>query len=145
MWTCTWHMAICQTANVLMCIYVLIYDHTQNLHTCRTYTHVGSGCGCMGQDGTLAHCQAPWTPHVYCLAWACAVRLHAWAACRNWICQPICDRPELVPGACVISDWMRWSGARWGQLPGDRSIALAARRTGEEAAGGESWKWKRTK
>ena len=27
-------------------------------------------------------------------------------------CQPICERPELVPGACVNSDWMRWGGAR---------------------------------
>jgi hypothetical protein len=52
---------------------------------------------------------------VYCLARECAVRLHAWAACLaglvlvNRTCQPIVDRPELVPGAC---DWMRWGGAR---------------------------------
>ena len=66
---------------------------------------VGSGCGCMGQD-------------VYCLAQACTVKLHAWAACRARLslviqtCQPIRDLPELVPGACVNSDWMRWGGAR---------------------------------
>lgn len=36
----------------------------------------GGGCGCMGQDGALAHCQVPWTPHVYCLARTCAVKLH---------------------------------------------------------------------
>ncbi|EDL33685.1 mCG1037763, partial [Mus musculus] len=41
---------------------------------------------------------------------ACAVRLHAWAACQAGqflviqTCQPICERPKLVPGACV-----RWS------------------------------------
>jgi hypothetical protein len=27
-------------------------------------------------------------------------------------CQPIGDRPKLVPGTCVNSDWMRWGGAR---------------------------------
>jgi hypothetical protein len=60
----------------------------------------GKWCGHMGQD-------------VYCLARACAVRLHAWAACQAglflviWTCQPIGDLPELMPGACVNSDWMR--------------------------------------
>jgi hypothetical protein len=65
----------------------------------------------------------PRTPHVYCLAGAWVVRLHAWAACQAGLslvirtCQLIGDRPELVPGACVISDWMRWGwgGERWGQ------------------------------
>jgi hypothetical protein len=57
-------------------------------------------------------------PLVYCLARACAVRLYAWAACQAGLfleigtCQPICERPKLVPGACVNSDWMRWGGAR---------------------------------
>ena len=38
----------------------------------------------------------------------------AWAACRARLslvirtCQPIGDRPELVPGVCVNYDWMRW-------------------------------------
>jgi hypothetical protein len=57
---------------------------------------------------------------VYCLARACSVRLHApvrlhvQAACQAGLfleirtCQPICNQPELVPGACVNSDWMRW-------------------------------------
>jgi hypothetical protein len=55
---------------------------------------------------------------VYCLARACTVRLHVWAACQAGLflvirtCQPIRDLPELVPGACVNSDWMRWGGAR---------------------------------
>jgi hypothetical protein len=46
------------------------------------------------------------------------MRLHVWAACQAgpflviWTCQPIGDRLELVPGACVNSDWMRWGGAR---------------------------------
>ena len=54
-------------------------------------------------------------------AWAkmfTALPEHAWAACQAglflviWTCQPIGDRPELVPGVCVNSDWMRWGGAR---------------------------------
>jgi hypothetical protein len=62
--------------------------------------------------------QAPWNPLVSCLAWAFAVRLYTWAACQAGLflviqtCQPIGDQPELVPGVCVNSDWMRWGGAR---------------------------------
>ena len=57
-------------------------------------------------------------PTCYCLARACAVRLHVWAACQAGLflmiqtCQPIGGQPEVVPGACVNSDWMRWGGAR---------------------------------
>jgi hypothetical protein len=57
-------------------------------------------------------------PLVYCLARACAVRLHVWAACQDGLflmirtCQPICEQPELEPGVCVNSDLMRWGGAR---------------------------------
>lgn len=45
----------------------------------------------------------------HCLARACAVRLHAWAARQAGqflvirTCQPIGDRPELLPGTCVNS------------------------------------------
>jgi hypothetical protein len=43
-----------------------------------------------------------------------AVRLHAWAACQAGLFLMIrtVSLPELVPGACVNSDWMRWGGAR---------------------------------
>ena len=53
-----------------------------------------------------------------CLLPCLSMWLQAWAACQAGLflvigtCQPICERPELVPGACVNSDWMRWGGAR---------------------------------
>jgi hypothetical protein len=60
------------------------------------------------------------------------VRLHPWAACQAGLflvirtCQPISDRPELVPGACVNSDWMRWGGAeRDEESVKERSCCLA--------------------
>jgi hypothetical protein len=71
-----------------------------------------------GRCGKQVWLWAPGNPLVYCLARACAVRLHAWAACQAGLflmiqtCQPIGERPKLVPGACVNSDWMRWGGAR---------------------------------
>jgi hypothetical protein len=78
------------------------------------FVPAGSGCGHMGLNGALAHCQARWTPHVYCLAQACAVRLHVWAACQAGLFLMIQtgDQPELLPGACVISEWMRWGGVK---------------------------------
>ena len=60
----------------------------------------GSGCGRMGQV-------------VYCLAWACTVWLHAWAACQAGLFLVIRTCQPTWAGACVNSDWMRWGGARW--------------------------------
>jgi hypothetical protein len=90
----------------------------------------------MGQDGALAHCQAPWTS----------------LPCSNMRSEPACigclipRDPDLSAylwptwaraWSMCDSDWMRWCGARWGQLPEYRRIALAARRTGEEEAARE--------
>ena len=55
---------------------------------------VGSGCG---------HMPSPVNPT--CLL-PCP-SMHSEKACVYiviWICQPIRDQPELLPGACVISD-----------------------------------------
>ena len=82
-----------------------LHYHLFNSYVCMYVIHlyVGSRCGHMDLDGALDHCQAPWIPHVYCLARACAVRLHAWAACQAGLflvirtCQPICEHGSQGP------------------------------------------------
>jgi hypothetical protein len=75
--------------------------------------------------------QALWNPLVYCLAWTCTVScLQAGLFLMIGTCQPICERSELVPEACVNSDWMRWGGARRRWVGANIVLALALSSSG---------------
>jgi hypothetical protein len=103
---------------------------------------VGSGCGYMGQDGALAHCHAPWNLHVYCLAWACAVKKHAYCSWSGSVSLSVTDLSSCLERVRFLIGWGGVERDEVSRLE-YRTFVVVAFALGGESCKRESHKWKK--
>lgn len=103
---------------------------------------MGSGCGYMGQDGALAHCHAPWNLHVYCLAWACAVKKHAYCSWSGSVSLSVTDLSSCLERVRFLIGWGGVERDEVSRLE-YRTFVVVAFALGGESCKRESHKWKK--